>query len=165
MSATLFALTTEYRDAAMKLAELDMDAQTVADTLESLSGELETKAQGVAFMVRSLEADAAAVKQWAKDAAERAKALENRAENLRDYLSRCMEASGIEKISGPGVALSWRASSAVVIDEPGLIPSEFMRVKPAPDPEPDKKAIADAIKAGAEVPGAHIESRRSLQIR
>lgn len=163
--STLFALTTEYRDAAMKLAELDMDAQTVADTLESLSGELETKAQGVAMMARSLEADAAAVKQWSKDAAERAKAIENRAENLRDYLARCMEACGIEKISGPGVELSFRKSSAVVIDEPGLIPIDYMRCKPMPDAEPDKKAIADAIKAGTEVPGVHIEQRKSLQIK
>lgn len=163
--STLFALTTEYRDAAMKLAELDMDAQTVADTLESLSGELETKAQGVAMMARSLEADAAAVKQWSKDAAERAKAIEARAENLRDYLARCMEACGIEKISGPGVELSFRKSSAVVIDGADLIPAEYMRTKPAPEPEPDKKAIADAIKAGTEVPGAHIEARKSLQIK
>lgn len=163
--STLFALTTEYREAAMKLAELDMDAQTVADTLESLSGELETKAQGVAMMARSLEADAAAVKQWSKDAAERAKAIEARAENLRDYLARCMEACGIEKISGPGVELSFRKSSAVVIDGADLIPSEYMRAKPAPEPEPDKKAISDAIKAGKEVPGAHIEQRKSLQIK
>lgn len=163
--SSLFALTTEYRDAAMKLAELDLDAQTIADTLESLSGDLEVKAQNVAMMARSLDADAAAVKQWSKDAAERAKALENRAESLRDYLARCMEACGIEKISGPGVQLSWRASSAVVIDEPGLIPADYMRVKPAPPAEPDKKAIADAIKAGIEVPGAHIEQRRSLQIK
>ena len=163
--STLFALTTEYREAAMKLAELDMDAQTVADTLESLSGELETKAQSVAHMVRSFEADAAAVKQWSKDAAERAKAIENRAEHLRDYLARCMEACGLEKISGPGVELSFRKSSAVVIDGQDLIPAEFMRAKPAPDPEPDRKAIADAIKAGKEVPGAHIEQRKSLQIR
>ena len=163
--STLFALTTEYRDAAMKLAELDMDAETVADTLESLSGELETKAQGVAHMVRSLEADAAAVKQWSKDAAERAKAIENRAESLRDYLARCMEACGIEKISGPGVELSFRKSSAVVVDGADLIPAEFMRTKPAPEPEPDKPAIAAALKSGKEVPGAHLERRKSLQIR
>lgn len=163
--STLFALTTEYRDAAMKLAELDMDAQTVADTLESLSGELETKAQGVAMMARSLEADAAAVKQWSKDAAERAKAIEARAENLRDYLARCMEACGIEKISGPGVELSFRKSSAVVIDGEDLIPAEYMRQKPQPAPEPDKTAIAAAIKAGTAVPGAHVETRRNLQIK
>ena len=163
--STLFALTNEYRAAAMKLAEMDLDAQTIADTLESLSGDLEVKAQGVAHMVRSLEADAAAVKQWSKDAAERAKALDNRAESLRSYLAHCMEASGIEKISGPGIALSWRSSSAVVIDGEDLVPAEFMRQKPAPAPEPDKTAIAAAIKAGQEVPGAHIEHRRSLQIK
>lgn len=163
--STLFALTNEYRAAAMKLAEMDLDAQTIADTLESLSGDLEVKAQGVAHMVRSLEADAAAVKQWSKDAAERAKALDNRAESLRGYLAHCMEASGIEKISGPGIALSWRSSSAVVIDGEDLIPAELMRQKPAPAPEPDKTAIAAAIKAGQVVPGAHLEHRRSLQIK
>lgn len=162
---TLIALANEYREAAAKLAELDLDEQTVADTLESLSGDLEVKAQSVAHMVRAFEADAAACKQWAKDATERAKAIENRAERMRDYLARCMESCGIEKVSGPGVELSFRKSSAVVIDGQDLIPAEFMRVKPAPDPEPDKKAIADAIKAGKEVPGAHVEQRKSLQIK
>ena len=80
-------------------------------------------------------------------------------------LVRRMEATGIEKISGPGVELSFRKSSAVVVDGTDLIPAEYMRTKPAPEPEPDKKAIADAIKAGVEVPGAHLEQRRSLQIK
>ena len=69
---SLFAIATEYRSAALKLADLDMDAQTIADTLEGMSGELEVKAQNVAHMVRSIEADAAAVAQWGKDAAARA---------------------------------------------------------------------------------------------
>ena len=34
-----------------------------------------------------------------------------------------------------------------------------------PPPAPDKKAIADAIKGGAEIPGVHIEHRQSLQIK
>jgi hypothetical protein len=105
------------------------------------------------------------VRQWAKDATDRAKALEARAESLRDYLARCMEACGIEKVEGPGVSISFRKSSAVVIDGEDLIPSAFMRQKPAPAPEPDKAAIAAAIKAGQEVPGAHLEHRRSLQIK
>lgn len=161
----LYLLAAQYRADAAKLADLDLDEQTVSDTLEAMAGDVEVKAQSVAHMVRAFEADAAACKQWAKDATDRAKAIEARAERIRDYLAKNLDACGIEKISGPGVALSWRASSAVVIDEPGLIPVEFMRVKPAPDPEPDKKAIADAIKAGKEVPGAHVEARKSLQIK
>lgn len=160
----LYLIANEYRDAAMKLADLDLDAQTVADTLEGLAGELQTKAASVAYMVRAFEADAAAMKEWAKTAAERAKATENRAEALRAYLARCMEATGIEKIEGPGIKLSFRKSSAVVIDGEDLIPQEYMRVKPAPPPEPNKNAIGDALKAGVVVPGAHVENRRSLVI-
>ena len=160
----LYLLANEYRDAAMTLADLDLPPEVVADTLESLSGDLEVKAQNVALMVRSFEAEAAAMKQWAKDANERAKAMEARAERMRDYLAGNLIVAGIEKISGPGISVGWRKSSAVVIDEAGLIPAEYMRQKPPPEPEPDKKAIGDAIKAGLVVPGAHIEQRKNLQI-
>lgn len=162
--SSLFAIATEYRSAALKLADLDMDAQTITDTLEGMTGDLEVKAQNVAHMVRSIEADAAAVAQWGKDAAARAKALEARADALREYLAQNLTACGIEKVEGPGVRISWRKSSAVVIDEPGLVPSEFMRQEEPPPPAPDKKAIGKALKAGQVVAGAHIEQRRNLQI-
>lgn len=161
----LYVIANEYREAAAKLAELDLDEQTVDDTLEALSGDLEVKAQNVGLMVRCFEADAAACKQWAKDATERAKAIEARAERMRDYLARNLDACGIEKVEGPGIAIGFRKSSAVVIDGEDLIPAEYMRVKPQPAPEPDKPAIAAAIKAGKEVPGAHVEQRKSLQIK
>lgn len=161
---SLFSIATEYRSAALKLVDLDMDAQTIADTLEGMSGELEVKAQNVAYMVRSIEADAAAVAQWGKDAAARAKALEARADALREYLAQNLTACGVEKVEGPGVRISWRKSSAVVIDEPGLVPAEFMRQAEPPPPAPDKKAIGEALKAGQVVAGAHIEQRRNLQI-
>lgn len=162
---TLALLASEYRDAAQRLADLDLDEQTVSDTLESLSGDLELKAQQVAYMVRSFEADATAVAQWAKDAAARAKAIQARADRLGAYLAHSLEAAGIEKIEGPGVRIGWRKSSAVVIDDEAQIPADLMRAKPAPPPEPDKPAIGAAIKAGRAVPGAHVEARRSLQIK
>jgi hypothetical protein len=161
----LYVIANDYRAAADKLADLDLDAQTIADTLEGLSGELEVKAQSVAFMVRNLEVTAEAIKAFEVAQAARRKSIENRADSLRDYLTRCMEATGIEKIEGPGIALSFRKSSAVVVHEPALIPVEYMRTPEPPPPAPDKKAIADAIKSGKEVSGAHIESRRTLQIK
>jgi hypothetical protein len=161
----LYVLSNEYRATADKLSNLDLDAQTIADTLEGMAGELEAKAQGVAYMVRNLEVTAEAIKAFEAEQADRRKAIENRAASLKAYLQRCMEATGIEKIEGPGVVINFRKSSAVVIDEPGLIPMEYMRVPPVPEAAPDKKAISDAIKAGTEVPGAHVEQRRSLQIK
>jgi hypothetical protein len=162
---SLMLIAQEYRDAAAVLADMDIDPQTAADTLESLGGELETKAQAVAYMARSLDAQAAAAKQWAKDATDRAKAMEARADSLRDYLSRNMQACGITKIEGPGVVLSFRKSTAVVIDEPGLIPATFMRQPETPPPSPDKALIGEALKAGREVPGAHLEQRQNLQVK
>lgn len=161
----LYLLAQEYQQAARMLADLDADPQTVADTLEGMAGELEVKAQSIAMMVRAMEADAAAVSQWAKDANARAKAIETRAEALRDYIARNMQACGIQKIEGPGVVLSFRKSTAVVIDEPGLIPAEFMKQPEPPPPAPSKTLIGDALKAGREVPGAHVETRQNLQIK
>lgn len=161
----LYVLAGEYRAAAQKLAELDLDEQTVTDTLEALSGDVEQKSQSVAMMVRLFEADAAACKAWAKEAIERAKSAEARADRMREYLATNLEACGIERVEGPGVAISFRKSSAVVIDGEDLIPAEFMRTPEPPKPAPDKAAIATAIKAGREVPGCHIEHRRSLQIK
>lgn len=161
----LYAIANDYRAAAEKLADLDLDAQTIADTLEGLSGELEVKAQNVAMFVRNLETTVAAINEHTKAQQARAKSLELRAEALRDYLQRCMESTGIEKIEGPGIAIGFRKSSAVVIDEPGLIPAEFMRKPEPPPPSPDKTAISAAIKAGAAVPGAHIETRKNLSIK
>lgn len=162
--SSLFVLTNEYRSAAEKLADLELPPEVIADTLESLSGELEEKAQNVGHMVRRFETDAAACKAWAKAASDRAKAIEARAEAMRGYLASAMQACGIEKIEGPGIRLSFRKSSAVVIDELGLIPAEFMVTPEPPPAAPSKTLIGNAIKAGQEVPGAHIEQRRNLQI-
>jgi hypothetical protein len=162
---SLLLIAQEYRAAAAQLADLDLPAEVVSDTLESLAGDIETKAQSVAHMVRSLEAQAAAVKQWAKDASERAKAIEARAERLREYLSSNMQACGIQRIEGPGITLSFRKTSAVVIDDEAQIPAAYMRQKPPPPAEPDKLALAAALKTGETIPGARLETRQALQVR
>lgn len=161
----LYIIANEYKQAAQKLADLDLPPEVIEDTLESIGGDLEVKAQNVAYMVRGLESEAAAIGEWVKAANERAKAVMNRAARMRDYLAANMLIAGVEKVTGPGVALSFRASSAVVIDEPALIPAEFMRQAPPPEPVPDKTAIAAAFKAGKDVQGARIEHRKNLQIK
>jgi hypothetical protein len=162
---TLFNLAAEYRQTAEQLADLDLDLQTMSDTLEGMSGDLEVKAQNVAYMARNLEVTAEAIKDHAKAQTDRAKAIEARAEHLRNYLKSCMELAGIQKIEGPGICISFRKSSAVVIDAEELLPVEYLRTPPPPPVAPDKKAIGDALKAGHPVAGAHLEMRQSLQIK
>jgi hypothetical protein len=160
----LFQLAADYRAAAMKLDDMDLDAQTVSDTLDSLTGDIEVKAQNVAMFAKSLEATADAIKQHEEAQARRRKAIESRAAALRDYIARCMEATGLQRIEAPALRLSFRKVSCVVIDGMDLLPAEFVRKPEPPQPEPDKRAIAAAIGGGREVPGAHIETRKSLQI-
>lgn len=161
----LYELVGQYRAAAEKLDDLDLPPEVIADTLESLSGDLEEKAANVAKMYISFDVLATAIKARESELAQRRKAIEARADALMAYLSSNLEAAGIQKVETDELVLSWRKSSAVVIDGADLLPAEFMRTPEPPPAAPDKKAIADAIKSGREVPGAHIEQRRSLQIR
>jgi len=162
----LYEIAAEYRDAATKLADLDLDAQTIADTLEGLSGDLETKAQNVAFFVRNLEATAAAIKQAEADMAARRKAMENRADGLKRYIFESMTVAGIEKIECPHFRLAIKNNPAAVdVFEPGLVPASFMRTPEPPPPAPDKTAIKEALKAGQDVPGARLTSGQRLEIK
>jgi hypothetical protein len=163
---TLFEISREYRDAAEKLSELDLDAVTVADTLEGMSGELQTKAQGVIFVARNLEATAAAIKQAEADMAARRKAMENRAAALRRYVLDAMQTAGIHRIECPQFRLSIRDNpGAVEIFEPGLIPAAYMTQPETPPPVPNKAEINAALKLGTDVPGAKLSQTKRLEVR
>ena len=167
MSAiTLYELAGEYRQAAVALSDMDLDEITIADTLDGLSGDLEVKATNVAYFIRNLEATADQIKMAEKQMADRRKAMENRAEHIREYLKSNMEYAGITEISCPHFKLSIRKNPAsVVIDDAGKIPSNLYTYYEAPPPSPDKKAIAAAIKAGEAIDGAHLEVKTRLDIK
>lgn len=161
----LYEIAALYRNDASKLADLDLDEQTLADTLEGMSGELEVKAQNVVMFARNLESTAAAIKEAEAQMAARRKAIENRAAGLRSYVLTSMQVAGVQKIECPFFKLAIQNNPpAVDVFEPGLIPAEFMKQKPPPPPEVDKTAIKEAIKAGREVPGAKLTQGQRLAI-
>lgn len=164
--SNLYEIALAFRADADKLADLDLDEQTLADTLEGMSGDLEVKATNTAMLVRNLEASAAAIKDAEVKMAERRKALEHRAARIKDHLLASMLVAGIQKIECPYFKLALRENPAAVeIYEPGLIPSDFMATPQTPPPAPDKKAIAAALKAGQDVPGAKLTRGTRLEIR
>lgn len=162
----LYELAHEYRAAAATLSELDLDPQTIADTLESLSGDLEQKATNVAMFCRNLEATAAQIKEAEQAMAARRKAIESRASHLRGYLLHSMQVTGLEKIACPYFALTIKKNPpAVLIEDEAQIPAEFMRQPEPPPSTADKKAIGEALKAGREVPGAKLTAGVRLDIK
>ena len=161
----LYEISAIFRKDAERLAELDLDEVTIQNTLESMAGDLEVKAQNVVFFARNLQATADAIKQAEDAMARRRTAIENRSKHLLKYVKGCMETAQVSKIECPFFRLSIAKSPpAVDVYEPGLLPAKYMRQPETPPAVADKKAIAEAIKIGTEVPGARLTQGTRLAI-
>jgi hypothetical protein len=165
-SLSLYAITQDYRAAADRLAELDLPPECVQDTLEGLVGELETKAQSVVAVARNLEALAASIKQAEADMAARRKALEKRAEWLREYVLQNMQAAGIEKIECPQFRITLRTNpEAVDVFDAAQVPAQYLKTPEPPPPAVDKTAVKAALKLGQDVPGARLVRGSRLDVK
>ena len=167
--SSLFNLTGQYLELAHKLADLDFDADTVADTIEAsgITDSISEKCQAIEHVARGAEAHHAAIDaEIARLQALKAHRAKT-AQGLRDYIKRCMEALEIERIECPLFCISIRKNpSAVDVYDPLSLPDKFM-VTPAPKPPvaaPDRKAIAAAIKSGEDVPGCRLTQSTRLSI-
>lgn len=166
MNMSLYSIAVEHRELVEHLMDTQTDEQAIADTLEAESYPLELKAQNVAYAIKNLEAMADAIKNAEKEMADRRKAIEKRAANLREYTKTCLEVAGVQKVECPHFALTIKKNPASVdIFEQALIPAKFMRQPEPPPAAPDKKAIAEAIKAGEDVPGAILTQCTRLDIK
>jgi hypothetical protein len=166
MNTSLYALASEYEQIAHKLMEMDLDEQTIADTLESVSGDLETKAVNVAMFIRNIESSAEQIKQAEKQMAERRKALENKATSVKQYLFDNMKRVEVTKIDSPYFSLTIKKNPPkLVIDDAGKIPTNMYIYPEPPAPYPDNEAIKSALKNGVEIEGAHLEQGERLEIK
>ena len=162
----LYVLAQQYRADSEKLADMELDEQTLADTLEGMGGELELKAENVVMFARNLEVTAAAIKDAEAQMAARRKAMESRAASLKRYVLENMQFAGIQKIECPLFKLSIRENPpSVEVFEPDLIPLEYMTQPEPPPPAPNKTAIKAAIAAGVDVPGAKVNRTTRLEIK
>jgi hypothetical protein len=129
------------------------------EQLQALQLEREQKVENVALWYKNLLSDA---EQYAaEEAAFKKKKLraQAQAERLKQYL---LDALGGDKYKSARVSISYRSAPRVVVDDVLNLPPRFVRFA---DPEPNKTAIAAAIKDGEEVHGAHIESNVSIIIK
>lgn len=158
---SLFHLDAEIE--AVLGATVDRETGEVSEEglalLESLERERDSKALAVAGYIVGLECEAEAVKAQAKRLAERAARHARHADRLRAYLEGHIPRG--TKLRDATVEIGWRKSTAVEVDDGATLPESLQRVTVTPD----KKAIGDALKAGAEVPGCRLVERVNLVIR
>jgi len=166
MGESLYKIADAYLVDMRQLESMDIDDATFTDTLEGLQGDLEAKATNVALFVRNLESFADQIKLAEQGMTARRKAIENKADRIRQYLLDNMQRTGITKIDSPWFSLTVKKNPpSVVIDSLQDIPASMMTQPLPPPPSPDKKLIASALKAGQEVAGAHLESDVRLEIK
>ena len=162
----LYELSNEYMQALEIFTdpENDMPIDAVNDTLEGIEGQWQDKAINITKFMRNLESTAKAIKQAEQQMTKRRKALENRAQWLKDYLKANMERSGITRIESPwfNLAIQNNPASVNILNEedvPDNFKDEMLIVKV------NKNSIKKVLQSGIEVPGACLSQSTRLSIR
>ena len=156
----LFEINAAIETAFMNCVDPET-GEVIGDTaeLDSLQIARDEKVENIACLIKNMKAEAEAIQNEERKLKSRRHACENHAEWLKRYLANNLQG---EKFKSARVSISWRKSQAVEVENVWQLPKEFVRMA---DPEPNKTAIKEALKAGLEVPGAELVDNLSMTIR
>lgn len=148
----LYELTGNMKE----LENLDLDSETMSDTLEAIQGEFNDKAIAILSFTENMNSDIDALSNEIKRLQGRKSILENRKKRLREYLLYNMEKSGINKIECPYFTASLRKGVEVVeVVDVESIPDEYIEMQVTE--KVDKTAIKRDLKAGIEIDGVSLK--------
>lgn len=150
--------------AALDHIELDEETGEIlsADALHAVEAEAAEKIEATALYLRELDAEAKAAKAEADRMIARAHALAKKSDTIKQLMLAALPAVG-GKVKTARVTVSIRQSQAVEIDEGTELPEAFVTTKTTTSP--NKVALKDALKGGAAIPGVHLITKESVQIR
>lgn len=161
----LYELTEQARILQEWAQDPETDAKTLADTMESLDGEIADKLEACAKVIKNLEADETALKAEAARLTEKARTARSGIDRIKKMMQTAMEQIGKKKIKGELFSFGIQKNpAAVVVDaEPRNIPADFLIWQ---QPKVDKEKLKKALKAGEDLDGiAHLAQTESLRIR
>lgn len=142
----LFELKDDYVLAMRDMQAAGFDAETIADTLDGMSGDLKDKIRNVVYVVKNLEGDSMVIKEEQDRLAKRQASAKNQIERLKDYLLINMIASGVT-IDDPvlPVKLAKCPPSLGEIDVK-KVPAEFWTQPETPARQIDRQGLLRAVK-------------------
>ena len=166
----LYEISNQYQEFMDMVESGEIPDEAIADTLASLDGEFEEKADNVACVIKSLLSEAQAIKAESDALLERADIKKHKAERLNDYLYQQFKLAGKSKIETSRNVLQIKKTPASV-----KIEDTESFIKWAQEnnddllnygkPAPKKKEIKQAIESGTEIPGVKLESGEKLAIK
>ncbi|MGF0520602.1 siphovirus Gp157 family protein [Agrobacterium pusense] len=162
LAADVANLEALFADMLADYPELEADEELRADMLEG-----ETNFHAVLTRLVNGERDADSLAKGVagriSDLQARKSRAERRKEAMRSMMFKLLKAAGVPRVplAEATIFIGKKAAAVEIIDE-ALLPAEVVRITTAPD----KKAIADLLKAGTDVPGAKMgEAGEQLSVR
>lgn len=140
---------------------VDLETGEIIDTeqLDKLQMEREAKLENVACWIKELKAEAEALKAEKMAFAKRQQVAENKMESLKKYLAYALDGNAFKSTRA---SVTFRKSQVVEVADIYKLDENYLRYK---EPEADKTAIKEALKAGKEVAGATLVENTSVIIK
>lgn len=146
-----------------EVQNMDLDPEVMKDTLDSIGGTFENKAENMAKLIRNLESDRLAYKEEEDRLKTKRQAVENKLEWLKTYLKDCMKLTGKTKFKSGVFKFSIQKNPVSVnITNKKIIPEDYLIPQP---PKVNNTTLKKALKDGIEVPGAELKQTEGLRIR
>ncbi|WJR66994.1 siphovirus Gp157 family protein [Neorhizobium sp. CSC1952] len=145
---------------------IEDDAELVADTIEGETNLMEA-IDAALSEIDECEILIAGLDEKIKAFDARKKAQKDRAERVRALIEQALVMTDQTSLKLPSatISLAKRAPGLVITNEAD-IPTRFWIEQERPAPKLDKKALAEALKANEEIPGATLDSGSlSLTVR
>lgn len=158
---TLFEMSAAARELLALLEAGEIDEQTVEDTMESIGAS--EKLEAYIHVQRQLESEIAGFSAEIERMKARKDSLEKQVARLKKAQAEFMRATGQKSAKAGTFSLSLRENKSVCITDEAAIPEQFIKARTTL--QPDKKALMDALKSGAAITGAHIESSFSVTVK
>lgn len=169
LHSAFFALMNDIEAGRVDPQEEVEDAETgetltLAEALDRLALDFDRKVENIGLWIKNLNAEAEAIRAEETALAKRRRTAERRAASLKGYLATALH--GV-KFSAPRVAISFRRSSSVEVDEEAATRMEseadarFCTAKWAVS----KTLIKEALGRGESVPGAKIVETLSTIVK
>lgn len=161
LTGTLREITGEMMQ-LMIMLEDEPDSEVLKDTLEGISGELDTKAENYVYVIKEYEGQIENIKKEIDRLTVRKKVAENAIERLKNALLYAMQTTGTKKCGGNLYTISLRNNAPQLgqLDE-NRIPDKYFNV--VSERKLDKKTLLADVKT-AEKNGKHIDGVDGLKV-
>ena len=164
----LYELTNDYLALLDAIDNGEIPEEAIADTLEAITEEIESKADSIACVLKNLDADIIAIKAEEVRLAERRKAKEKSYERIKQYLSDTLQVAGLDKIETARNKITFSKSESVEIDEDAFI---VWAQKNRDDlltysaPKVNKTEVKKSLKNGDSIVGAELRINSNIQLK